>query len=278
MTGDPIDRTIVQPAAEAAAPSSRRWTYVLAAMFLLSLAALAAVLFSQHQEIGALSTDLGKLQDSSVQTANQSNQNATDAQALKDQVLRLGGTPVVEPAKPAAVPAPVAGPGPTQAQIDDAVAAQLAAHPPAAGQSATPAMVATAVADYLTVNPPAPGRPPTAAEISTAASSYISTHAADFQGPGGAAGQSATDAQVAASVAAYCDAHNSCAGGTGAQGVSVTDVAFQRDDTGTCEVVVALHDPGTGVDTTATHPAGDAACPLVPPTTDPPATPQRKGS
>lgn len=211
---------------------------------------------------------------------------ATAAQELAHQVRELGGTPVVSAPAPIAGPAGQKGdtgkqgPGPTQQQIDDAVFGYFAVHPP----GATPAMVAVQVAAYLTAHPPRPGPPPTAAQISTAASDYIGAHAADFQGqPGqngangsngtdGQPGQNATDDQVAAAVAAYCDSHGQCQGqqGTqgdqGAQGVSITDLQFERDTDGTCMAVVTLHDPATNTDTTVSHTAGDAACPITAPT------------
>jgi hypothetical protein len=168
-------------------------------------------------------SDQGHRIDKLIDTSNEA---AKKSQQLADQIVRLGATPVVQPAVPAPagptiVPVPIPGPGPTQAQIDDAVAAYLAAHPPAAGKSVTPAMVATAVGDFLTVHPPEPGRPPTPEEIATAASNYIAAHVADFRGtPGknGSDGTNATDAQVKAAVSAYCDAHGSCAGAAGQTG------------------------------------------------------------
>lgn len=203
---------------------------------------------------------------------------ATTGQQLANQVRALGAKPVVVPPTPVqgqtGATGPT-GPGPTQQEIDDSVSRYLAAHPPANGQNATPGMVAAAVAAYLTANPPQPGRPPTADEISAAASAYIQAHASDFQGATGATGQAgadATDAQVAAAVSAYCSAHNDCAGATGptgaqgAQGASITDLAFVRDSSGQCQVVVTLHDPASNTDSTVTHAAGDAACPLINPT------------
>lgn len=154
---------------------------------------------------------------------------ATAAQQLSRQVEQLGGTPVVQAPAPIAGPVGatgatgVRGPGPSQAQIDGAVAAYFADHPP----GATPAMVAVQVAAYLTAHPPQPGPAPTADQIATAASDYIGAHAADFQGAtgqngtdgqDGQPGQNATDAQVTAAVTAYCDAHGQCQGATGAQG------------------------------------------------------------
>lgn len=183
----------------------------------------------------------------------------------------------VQQAPPPSVPST----GPTDAQVAIAVDGWLKAHPPPAGQNATPAMVATAVAEFLIANPPQPGRPPTVAEITTAASTYIAAHAADFQGTAGkngVNGQDATDAQVSAAVNVYCSARNNCAGtngtngvngGTGPQGVSITDVNFRRDSSGTCQVNVSLHDPATAKDSTVSHPAGDAACPITTPSTTP---------
>lgn len=202
------------------------------------------------------------------------NDSAKKSGQLADQVKALGATPIVQPAVPAPSgptivnAAPIAAPGPTQAQIDDAVAAYLIAHPPAPGKSVTPAMVATAVGDFLTAYPPTPGRPPTAQEIASAATDYLSTHAAQFTGATGQTGQAgkdATDAQVSAAVDAYCSTHGKCAGpagGQGLQGVSFTDLQFRRDSSGTCQAIAFLHDPATGKDTSATHTAGDAACPV----------------
>lgn len=191
---------------------------------------------------------------------------------LATQVRQLGAQPVVQP--PASThPAPAA----TQDQVDGAVDGYLAAHPPV---GATPAMIAVQVAQYLTAHPPAGGPPPTAAVIATAAGDYISAHAADFRGQTGQAGQdghdgqNATDAQVASTVAAYCANHDACTGQAGPQGVSVTDVSFDRSTDGTCQAVIALHNPATGADSTITHPAGDAACPApASPTTVPTTTP-----
>jgi hypothetical protein len=219
----------------------------------------------QGAQIKQLDGQISRLIDTNDNTAKKTQQ-------LADQIVRLGATPVVQPVIPAPsgptiVPVPV---GPTQEQIDAVVAAQLAAHPPAPGKNATPAMVAAIVADFLTANPPQPGRPPTPEEIATAASNYIAAHASDFRGASGAAGKDATDAQVKASVAAYCDAHNSCAGPKGdsvqgpqgSQGVSFTDLQFRRDGLGTCQAIAYFHDPATGKNSTVTHSAGDAACPV----------------
>jgi hypothetical protein len=273
VTDEQLNRQIVQPAADAARDDrAHRFLYLGAVLFLLGLGFLAWQWFSQHQQINEL--------------RKSSNDDRVQAGQLYRQVQALGGTPVVQPSPPAATPGPTGptgpagpgGPGPTQAQIDAAVAAYIAAHPPAAGTPATPAMVATAVAEYLTAHPPTPGRPPTPQEIATAASNYIGGHSADFKGSTGATGANganATDAQVAAAVAVYCSAHGNCAGAVGAsgptgapgaqgpQGVSFTDLRFVRDSSGTCHAIASFHDPATGKDSSVTHSAGDAACPLT---------------
>lgn len=196
---------------------------------------------------------------------------------LATQVTQLGARPVVQP-PPSGTAVPAA---PTQQEIDVAVARYLDAHPV---PGATPAMVAVQVAQYLTAHPPVPSP----GQIATAAADYIGAHADQFRGPTGQSGQNgkdgkpgadATDAQVESAVDAFCSAHGNCAGppGTpgkdgaqGFQGVSITNLRFQRDATGACQVVVTLHDPASGADSTLTSPAGDAACPLLtPPSTGP---------
>ena len=259
MTGDSIDRSVVQPAAEQARDShTHRLWYAAGALVVIGVLGLAAWAW----------LSIHSLRDEVIAADTRTDRALTSVQQLYDQVKGMGGTPVV-PA-PAAGPTGPQGPGPTQAQIDAAVALQLAEHPPPAGQNATPAMVASAVADFLTAHPPQPGRPPTAEEIASAASAYIAEHAADFRGQNG---QNATDAQVADAVGAYCGAHGSCAGPPGqpghegAPGVSVTRQYFARDSSGACHNYNDFSDGRTRVDE---GPAGDSACaPAPPPSTTP---------
>lgn len=157
------------------------------------------------------------------QLAAQQADAAVAAQRLAGQVQALGATPIVSPPTPVAPvtgaqgPRGAQGPGPSQQQIDDAVAAYLAVHPPAPGKDATAEQVAAAAGAYLSAHPPQPGRPPTAEEIAGAVSTYCSTHG----GCAGPAGRSATDSQVAQAVAAYCGQEPSpCAGPVGADGPS----------------------------------------------------------
>ncbi|WP_326565065.1 hypothetical protein VSH64_24805 [Amycolatopsis rhabdoformis] len=91
MTGE-IDRTIVQPAADAGRDRGlRRLLLVGVALLLVPMAFLAFQYFSQHGEI----TELQQTSDS----------RAADVGRLAQQVKSLGATPVVQP--PPAAPAAV---------------------------------------------------------------------------------------------------------------------------------------------------------------------------
>lgn len=270
MTDD-AKTEIVEHAARAGRDQRwRRWTTVKLAVAGLLFAVLAVVAIYEIATTNSLGREVNIL-------SGQQRDAAVAAQQLAGQLRTHGLTPVVTPPMPVVGPAGPTGPqgpGPSQQQIDDSVNRYFGQHPP----GATPAMVAVQVAQFLTAHPPV-----TQDQIVAAASDFIAAHAAMFQGQPGATGQpgpsgipgqpgaNATDAQVAAAVTAFCDAHNSCAGSTGppgaqgVQGISVTDLVFQRDQGGTCLVVITLHDPATNADTTITHPAGDAACPIVPP-------------
>lgn len=264
------ERIVTQAAEAAHDRRSHRGLIIAVALAAVGVLGLFGLLLAQRVQV--------------AQVRQQQAEAAVVAQRLADQVRALGARPVVQPPTPVAPAVPEAPPstrvvGPTQADLDAAVERYFATHPP----GDTPAIVATKVAAYLTAHPPKPGPPPTPAMIATAASHYIQAHAADFRGqPGingtngvdGKPGQDATDAQVQAAVSSYCDAHNQCQGPQGLQGVSVSDVEFDRDDSGTCMVVVTLHNPATGNNSTITHPAGDAACePAIPTTTtEPPDT------
>jgi hypothetical protein len=131
-----------------------------------------------------------------------------------------------------------------------------------------PAVLVDAVAAHLTKNPPKPGRAPTAEEVEAGARAVLQGAPELFRGADGEDGADATDDQVAAQVAAYCAGRGECRGETGAQGVGVASVAFQRDDGGRCLAVVVLRDPADGRESTASAPAGDAACEPIP-TTEP---------
>lgn len=167
------------------------------------------------------------------------------------------------------VVAPTAAPGPSQAQVQGWVDTWLEDHPPRDGKSVTPAMVARAVAEHMAGNG--------AEQITRVAQAYIAAHAEKFRG---LPGLNATDEQVATQVAAFCAEHGDCQGPEGEkgdkgekgdtgeggpQGIGVVDIHPDRDDQGACVWVVVFENPATGEQRTATHPAGEAACPAAPP-------------
>jgi hypothetical protein len=238
-------REIVHGATERAVRDARarRSTWVAFAVLLLCIAGAVAYFGLRFSAVNTHAQEQDQRITRLVDTGNDA---AAQAQQLASQVRALGATPVVQPPAPApagptiVTAAPIPGPGPTQAQIDAAVAAYLVAHPPAAGKSATPEMVATAVGEYLAAHPPEPGQPPTAQEIATAAANYLTAHSAEFQGP---AGKNATDTQVAAAVDAYCSTHGSCAGKPGATGAKGDTVQGPRGPAGpTCPPGYELRD------------------------------------
>lgn len=131
------------------------------------------------------------------------------------------------------------------------------------------------VADYLAAHPPTQPAP-TDAQVRDAVAFVMAANPDAFKGADGQNGADAppvSDEQVAAQVAAYCDAHGQC-GTQGPQGVSVVRLDFTVQD-GQCRAVVTLFDPATGNTSSVSAPAGAAACPAEPPpatTTEPPPT------
>jgi hypothetical protein len=159
------------------------------------------------------------------------------------------------------------GPGPTQEQIDAAVAQYFRDHPLPEGKLPTVEQVATAVGVYLRENPPQPGRAPTADEIAVATASYLAEHAEDFRGKQGPP-PSAED--VRAAVTAYCGTNGNCRGPQGPQGVSVTGTDLHRDDQGVCTLYFTLEDPANGNTGQTSVQVRDELCspPTVVPTTE----------
>lgn len=91
------------------------------------------------------------------------------------------------------------------------------APPPSVVEVATDAQVRTAVTDYLEEHPPAPGRPATQAEVDAAVARYCDANACRGSdgapgeaGSDGADGQNATDDQVRVAVADFCNANDQC--------------------------------------------------------------------
>ena len=191
-------------------------------------------------------------------------QNAALDQA-NERLVELGEEPVPAPEPQA----PIVQPPPAEVsteRIQRAVAQYLAANPPADGvdgqpgadgedpptaaqvvQQVTPA-VREAVVEYIAANPPTNGQ-------------------AGAPGSDGAPGPGPSDEQVAAAVAAFCDAHDGCRGPEGPTGADSTvpgpegppgpaafpfTFTFQMPDTGPLK--------GQTYTCTVTDPAEPAAC------------------
>lgn len=100
MTGDPIDRTLVQPAAEQARDGrSHRLLYLAGALVVVGVLGLAVwAWFSIHGLRGDVAAATGH-----ADRATSSAQDAAGrAQQLYDQVIKLGAVPVVQPPPPVA--------------------------------------------------------------------------------------------------------------------------------------------------------------------------------
>lgn len=109
MTGDPIDRTFVQPAAENARdPRSHRLIYLAGGLVVAGVLGLA---LWAYLSIHGLRSDITAAQGT-ASTATSAASDARDrAQQLYNQVLNLGGTPVVQPG-PAGAPGATGPQGP----------------------------------------------------------------------------------------------------------------------------------------------------------------------
>lgn len=272
-----MDTNVIENAADGA--KDHRWRRNITgiiAVIVVSVCALAVWGIFQFAKSQQLTTQLAQQSQSfsqgMQQLTRQQIQAAVDGQRLAAQLKALGQEPVVTPPTPVTPQPGQPGPGPTQAEIDDAVSRYFVQHPLPPGQLPPVSEVAGLVAQYLIANPPAPGQDATPQMVSDAVTSYCTGHNG-CAGPAGQNGQNATDQQVAQEVSAYCATHNDCAGtpgvngkdgATGPQGVSITDLVFQRDTSGVCQAIVTLHNPATNTDNTVSHPAGDAACPLLP--------------
>jgi hypothetical protein len=150
------------------------------------------------------------------------------------------------------------------------VAAQLA------GKTVTVDQVMSMVIDVYRSNPPkdgAPGAAPTADQILSAVQAVCS--GGKCQGPKGDAAPPVSPAEIYVQVQAFCGGEGSPCRGLegerghdgvqGAQGISVTDQRFVRDDQGACVFRVTYSNPSGGTTRVADTPAGDAACPAAPP-------------
>lgn len=167
------------------------------------IVAIIGVLTFMLLELGVASRQLDELR---AQQARQSVQQAQDSKEIallstnldgaQNQLKQHGIKPdqpppskIIAQAGPPGATGPT-GPGPSDAQVATAVAAYLAVHP-IAGQPPTADQIAAVVAVYMAQHPPAAGP----------------AGQAGPSGPSGAAGAGPSDAQIAAAVAVWEQAH-----------------------------------------------------------------------
>ncbi|HEY9352975.1 MAG TPA: hypothetical protein VIP28_06990 [Nocardioides sp.] len=172
-------------------------------------------LFRLSDSNESLTTKVERSEAELAKLSKQANDDHAAAQALEEQVKRLGGKPVAEPGEPPAGPP---GPGPTAAQVQAAVADYCA------GDRCKPTVsrsqVAAAVADYC-AGGLCQGKDGTnggpGADGTDGTSGTDGTDGAD-----GAPGPGPTDEQIAAAVEAYC-ADGKCRGEKGEKGDAGAD-------------------------------------------------------
>lgn len=230
MTGDQIDRTLVEPAA-AQARDDRSHRLLNLAGVLVVVAVLGLAVWS-WLSIHSLNADVATA-DSDARTATTSAQDAAGrAQQLYDQVKRLGGTPVVQPPPPIAA-GPAGQPGATGATGP-------------AGQN-PPCLLTAQQCQGTDGKPGADGTQ-------------------GVPGPVGPAGADGKDGQPGADGKPGADG---APGKDGADGVSVTRQYFDRDDQGACRNYSDFSDGRTRVDEGPAGDAACAPAKNPPPNTTP---------
>lgn len=146
------------------------------------------------------------------------------AHALEGQLKQHGIKPSVTPTPvPTIVPAPAVL-GPSQQQVEAAVAAYCDANDGCRGQPGEPAVVSRAqvreaVETYCDARGDCRGHSGTPGPRSTVPGPRSTVPGpTGSPGPPGMQGPGPTDEQVSAGVTAYCDAHNQCQGPAGTDG------------------------------------------------------------
>lgn len=177
---------------------------------------IAGVVLVAVGAVGALA--ITRTQDRLGATAEQATGLAAQIQG-ECRSGALAGPICQEAAQVVAEPVPQVvrgerGPGPTDAQIADAVARYLARNPPPTGRPPTTGEITAAVAEYLMAHPPQPGRPPTAEEIAAAVGAYLQANPP----PEGQPGRAPTEGEIQAAVDAYLAAHPPLKGDKGDPG------------------------------------------------------------
>jgi hypothetical protein len=224
MTGDPIDRTVVQPAADHARDGRSHRLFYLAGT-LVVVGVLSFAVWS-WLSIHGLRGDVAAATGHADRATSSAQAAAGRAQQLYDQVIKLGGKPVVQPPPP---PPPVsAGPA-----------------------GATGATGATG----------APGQSPPC--LLTAGQCQGADGAPGKDGPAGKDGAAGATGQDGAPGKDGAAGQDGAPGKDGPPGTSVTRQYFDRDGQGACRSYDDFSDGRTRVDQGE---AGDAACaPAAPP-------------
>ncbi|HEY9353418.1 MAG TPA: hypothetical protein VIP28_09220 [Nocardioides sp.] len=187
----------------------RAWTVVgVLAVIVLVMTVIGLVRLSDSNE--SLTDKVERSDAELSKLSKQADDDHAAAQALKEQVKRLGGKPVAEPGEPPAGPQ---GPGPSALQVKAAVADYCTADrcKPTVSRS----QVAAAVADYCS------GGLCRGKDGTNGGPGTEGTDGADgangANGTDGAPGPGPTDEQIAAAVEAYC-ADGKCRGDKGEKG------------------------------------------------------------
>ena len=243
MTNDRIDRTLVEPAAQEA-HGSHRGIYLTATAFIAALIVAAWVLFSQHTQLTAQSDQLTAQNNRLGELERAEQDTLRTANALADQIRKLGAVPVVTPPPLATATDPGDLRNAARTAVDEYCAARNGCRGP---DGVTPNV--DTIVDMVLARVPTP--------------------------QAGRDGRDAPTPDWAAQVAAYCgQTSDPCRGkpGTdgqnghdGAPGVSVVRQYFDRASDGQCHNFNDFSDGRTRVDQ---GPAGDSACPA--PSSPPP--------
>src|SRR6185503_4962722 len=155
---------------------ARGWLLLAAAFALLGLAIVATrMMDSQGRQLGQQQAQITAL-SGGLSTA-------------EAQLSAHGITPIPKP--PSVIVSEVAGPPPSDSQVQSAVDSYLQAHPPTA--NVDPVQLAQVVDAYLVVNPPA-GSPPPPTEVAADVASYLQANPPP-SGPAGEAGSPGADGQ-----------------------------------------------------------------------------------
>lgn len=195
------------------APRTER-TLKLFGVMLVAVAVLAAVALWYGQRADQRSQDYKDSKTAAVQALGTANSSLTRAGLPPVPTPTVAGpAPTVtvtrSPDSGPAGPTGATGPGPSQVQIQNAVASHCAAVK--CGSPPTPAQVAQAVATYCRSDGRCRGPSGPSGAIGTPGKSGP-------PGSPGAPGQNATADQVADAVATYCAAHDDCRGEQGSSG------------------------------------------------------------